>query len=495
VSIGNETLVDLNTAAGTMGVSFQISWNYSWRTSSAPKNWDAMWVFIKYRRNGGDWGHASLMNSGHTAPSGSTIEVGLRDPTAAFNIASNPGAGIFIYRNTDGFGTNTFNGVKLVWNYAQDGLLLGDSIDFQVHAVHMVYVPAGAFYAGDNNTSTASFRQGSSDDDPWYIGGEGAITTANITGSGTDTGGTLAEYYDATGYAIPAAFPKGYQAMYVMRHEITQEQWRSFFNTLPTGTPRTNRDITGNPGKNVDSCAPGYTVTSRNNLCWPGTGQATLPDAGGNRTFCTVPANFLNWGDVAAWLDWAALRPMTELEFEKAARGPDLPQDGEYAWGAAVPTPATGISAGGFIGEQPSNAGANSHLGNVLTSGPLRVGSFAMLNYGSASRFGSGGSYYGVLELSGNLRERTVTVGNATGRAFTGVHGDGALDLNGQANVTNWPSVGAVGAGFRGGSYSEVAGLARISDRTQATSVVSTTRSNNFGGRGVRFGATPTPTP
>ncbi len=428
------------------------------------------------------------MNTGHTVPAGARIDVGLRDPTAAFNIATNPGAGVFIYKNADGFGTNTFNGVKLVWNYAQDGMVLGDSVDFQVHAVHMVYVPSGAFYAGDNNTSTSSFIQGSLDNDPWYIGGEGAITTANIVGSGTGVGGTAAQYYDPVGYTIPAAFPKGHSAMYVMRHEITQEQWRSFFNMLPStpGTPRANRDVTSASGKGTDSCAPGLTLTNRNNICWPGSGDATLPDHSVNRTFCTVPANWLSWGDVAAWLDWAALRPMTELEFEKAARGTGTAANGEYPWGTAVPTPATGISSGGFLNEQPSNLGANANFnaGSALT-GPLRVGSFATLNYGSASRFGAGGSFYGVLEFGGNLRERTVTVSNATGRLFTGLHGDGVVDSNGNANVTNWPPSSADGVGFRGGSYSEAATSMRISDRSAATTT-NANRAANFGGRGAR---------
>jgi hypothetical protein len=176
---------------------------------------------------------------------------------------------------------------------------------------------------------------------------------------------------------------------------------------------------------------------------------------------------------------------MTEREFEKAARGTGTAANDEYPWGVAVPTPATGISAGGFIDERPSNLGANSNFSSNLT-GPIRVGSFAMLNYGSASRFGAGGSFYGVLELGGNLRERAVTVANTGGRAFTGVHGDGAVDANGQANATNWPdSTTASGIGFRGGSYTEAASQMRVSDRT-AASTTNANRANNFGGRGVR---------
>ena len=30
-------------------VEFDLSWNNSWRTSSGPANWDAAWVFLKYR--------------------------------------------------------------------------------------------------------------------------------------------------------------------------------------------------------------------------------------------------------------------------------------------------------------------------------------------------------------------------------------------------------------------------------------------------------------
>lgn len=459
-----------------MAARFELSWNYSWRVSTPPANWDAVWVFIKYRRNGGNWAHASLSNTGHTAPAGSTIAVGLRNPSAAYNIATNPGAGVFIYKSADGFGTNSFAGVKLIWNYAQDGLVVGDSIDFQVHAIHMVYVPSGAFYAGDNNTSTSSFRQGSSDNDPWYVGGEGQIVTSNIAGSGTGTGGTLAEYYDATGYTIPAAFPKGHSAVYAMRHEITQEQWRSFFNTLPEGLARTNRDITATKGSD--------NLVSRNNLSWSDPGQATLPNQGFGATYCTVPMNYVNWADVAAWLDWAALRPMSELEFEKIARGPLAPVNGEYAWGSTTLTGMTGITLAGFETERPTNSGSYASINNSL--GAIRVGGFASLNYVGASRLLSGGSYYGVLELSGNLRERVVTVADATGRLFTGVHGDGAVDANGNANATNWPGTSATGAGFRGGSWFEANTLARVSDRTNAATVETNRRTYN-GGRGVRL--------
>jgi formylglycine-generating enzyme required for sulfatase activity len=480
VIISAESLLDLNAVPNTMAVTFNLRWNYSWRLASGPSNWDAVWVFVKYRRNGGAWAHASLMDTGHTAPAGATLTPALRTSGTAFNIATNPAVGAFVYKNAPGFGPNNFTGVKLLWNYVQDGVAQGDSVAFQIHAVHMVYVPPGAFYAGDNNASTSSYRQGSSDNDPWYISGEGAITTANIPGTGTGVGGTNAEYYDAAGFTIPAGFPKGHAAFYMMRHEITQEQWLYFFNTLPSGTPRNNRDVTSSTGKNSDS------VVNGNNVRWLDTGDATLPEPL-SRKYCTHPANYLSWADLAAWLDWAGLRPMTELEYEKAARGPLTAVAGEYAWGTNTGTHATGVTNLGVITEVPNTPGtANNVVWGNNYARPVRVGSFASNNYGITSRVNSGGSYYGVLELSGNVRERAITTHNSGGRNFTGIHGDGAVDSNGEANVTNWPSSStADGVGFRGGSYSDLSDRARVSDRLDAANTLAG-RAAAYGGRGVR---------
>ncbi len=91
------------------------------------------------------------------------------------------------------------------------------------------------------------------------------------------------------------------------------------------------------------------------------------------------------------------------------------------------------------------------------------------------------------MEFSGNVYERSVTIGNSTGRAFTGVHGDGVLDSDGNADVTNWPGTDADGSGFRGGSWSNDADRAEVSNRALAINT-STARSNNRGFRAVRTG-------
>ncbi|MEY4668736.1 MAG: hypothetical protein RL518_1435, partial [Pseudomonadota bacterium] len=171
ISVANISLGTRDAGTGNAPINFDISWNNSWRSTDsgapAPNNWDAAWVFVKFRKNGGDWAHASLNNTGHTVPSGAALDVGLVDTSASFNISTNPGVGVFIYRSADGTGTFSKTGFSLSWKYTQDGVGTGDTIDIRVFAVEMVYVPTGAFFAGDNASSDYSFKQGSNDSDPW----------------------------------------------------------------------------------------------------------------------------------------------------------------------------------------------------------------------------------------------------------------------------------------------------------------------------------------
>jgi formylglycine-generating enzyme required for sulfatase activity len=470
-------------SGGSTTVTFDATWTNSWRTAApgapAPNNWDAAWIFIKFRKNGGNWAHASVNDTGHSTGSGTaaTIAVGYPDTSSAFNIATNPGVGVFLYRSGDGVGTFSTTGTSLSWNYSQDGVTGSDTVDIRVFAIEMVYVPQGSFFAGDTG-SAFSFRQGSSDTDPWYIGSEGAITTlatADPT-SGTGKNETAAEYYyrgavgDATGavFTIPTPFPKGYQAYYMMKGEISQGQWVAFFNTL-TATQKSTRDITSSTGKSSDN------LTFRNNVSWS-SGDATLPDRGGGATYEGVALNYCSWADLIAYLDWSGLRPMSELEFERAARGPYRAVSGEYAWGSTSATQATSISNPG-LGSERAQSGANAAYGNhASVQGPLRVGSFA---YGVATRIAAGAGYYGAMDLTGNLWEYIVTVGQSSHRSFEGRrHGNGALDSSGNSNVTTWPGF----AGGRGGGWDSVLS---ISDRNNASKVWGA-RWNIIGGRGVR---------
>jgi formylglycine-generating enzyme required for sulfatase activity len=476
-------------SGGSTTVTFDATWTNSWRTAEpgapAPNNWDAAWIFVKFRKNGGDWAHASLNDTGHSPGSGTaaTITVGYPDTSSAFNIATNPGVGVFLYRSGDGVGTFSTTGTSLSWNYSQDGVTGSDTVDIRVFAVEMVYVPQGGFFAGDNATSSNAFRQGSTDNDPWWIESENAISVTNSTGNGTGSGEKAAVYYypgggDAAGsvFAIPTAYPKGFQAYYLMKGEISQGQWVAFFNTL-TATQKSTRDVTISGGKNSDN------VVNRNNVSWS-SGDATLPDRGGGVTYQGVAMNFISWADVTAYLDWSGLRPMSEFEFERAGRGPYRAVSGEYAWGSTSLTQATSISNSGLLSERAQSGANVAHGNHSSVQGPLRVGSYG---YSVSTRIAAGAGYYGAMDLSGNLSERLVTVGNSTGRSFAGrYHGNGVLDSSGNPDVSTWPGTAATGSGIRGGNWISASTSHRLSNRLTAADA-NTSRFSYWGGRGVRL--------
>jgi len=457
IAISNLSLTDKNTTDHFTMVQFDISWENSWRTSSAPNNWDAAWVFVKYRKAGGEWNHAWLNENGHTTPAGSIIMPGLVDPGSAFNATTNPGLGAFIYRSADGTGTFTNTGVQLRWNYGANGLADADVAEIKVFAIEMVYMPQGAFAAGSGGSEFFKFTLTTIN--------TGIATTAP---SGTGSLGGAAGGYPS-GQTTPdnADWPNGFNAFYCQKYEISQQQYVDFLNTL-TQTQADKRK------KTVSSCR--YAITGS----VAGSYATTNP---------YVACNYLNWMDGAAYSDWAGLRPMSELEYEKACRGPATPVANEYAWGNTTAIAANNITNPGTASETTSTEGANGVYGyqtNVLC--PMRVGVFAKAG---TTRAQAGASYYGIMELSGNLYERAVTVGNAYGRAFTGVHGNGLLSTAGNANVAAWPGLtsgevtDATGSGLRGGDWADDAMIMRASDRILAA-MTDTVRTSFFGFRAVR---------
>ena len=467
VSVTNFTLTGRNAAEHYIMVRFDVTWENSWRTLSAPNNWDAAWVFVKYRIGTGAYQHAWLNNTGHVNPTGSTISTGLLDPSLPFNQTTNPGIGAFIYRSADGTGTFSQTGVQLRWNYGANGVADNAVIDISVYAIENVYVPQGIFYAGSGGTEYYHFYKYPTTTNPYQITSEGAITVGTATNNLYYTPSTYAG--DALG-PVPAAFPKGYNAFYCMKYEISQQGYVDFLNSL-TPTQASNRYSTSYTGYRY-----GISVSS-------GVYATTNP---------FVACNYISWADVAAYLDWSGLRPMTELEFEKSCRGtlPAVPN--EYAWGTTgiASSPYT-LSNSGLTNENIAT-NYSTTVGNAATwntigtgiNGPVRVGIFAG-NGLNTGRVTSGATYYGIMEMTGNLYERSVTVGNPTGRGFTGTNGNGLLDVIGNADASNWPGINAVGAGFGGGYWGNSATHLRVSVRYYAAYAISS-RGDIFGGRGVR---------
>ncbi|MFH1094215.1 MAG: SUMF1/EgtB/PvdO family nonheme iron enzyme [Candidatus Omnitrophota bacterium] len=486
-AVENVSLVDKDTGAHTYDIKLDISWDNSWFIAGAPSaaaNWDAAWVFAKYSVYSGgswsNWAHCTLLNTGYTAPSGSQI---------SFGATSSVYKGAFIYRSSAGSGSVDWNSAEIRWNYGADGVSDSATVKIKVFAIEMVYIPTGNFYVGDGTNRTGGsnshfFDAADAADprDPVLITSIQPYIS-NVS-DGTGTAGDIAWVNEST-YAgnLPvsrtqfnANYPTGYNAYYIMKYEISQKQYADFLNTL-TSTQASTRypNQNGNYRHTISGTYPNYSASRPDRAC-----------------------NYLSWMDGCAYADWASLRPFTELEFEKACRGGQTVVNNEYAWGSTSITAAVAISGSENGTETITTTNANccynsqTFTGGDAGQGPLRCGIFAT---GSSTRQTSGAGYYGVMELSGNLWERPVSVMDSqagqTLSTFTGEHGNGSLSTNGNANTANWPGLsggevtGAGGGGFRGGYWFNDVSSARTSGRGNAASA-GAGRGNGYGGRCAR---------
>lgn len=445
IQVSGVSVSGQNVAAHFSMVNFSVTWDNSWRTSTNESNYDGAWIFIKFRKaNSSLWQHATLnyvvpgsaAASGHTQPTGSTLQ----------QMAD--GKGIMIYRSANGAGTNTFNGASVRWNYGADNVQDNDSVEVRVYAVEMVYVTQGQFYLGTGGIETGGFKIGATTN-PYLVTSENAITMGNTTNNlgYTVTGSTG----DGTG-SLAASWPKGFNAFWMMKYEASEQQYVDFLNALDAAKANTrNTGFTGG-ANNYTSTAPERALTGVNEI------------------------------DHLAFLDWAALRPFTELEYEKSCRGFNItPVANEYAWGNTTILQTSAVNNPGTASETPSNGNANYYPPGPYMGRALRNGAYA--NDTTTTRTQTGGSYYGAMELSGNCVEFAMSAGNVSGRSFTGLHGDGNLSATGTANVTNWDPAGV---GLRGGSYSEPAVTLRVSERSNAAYNNGSGRSALYGIRGAR---------
>ena len=494
ITISNIVRMSVNTTLHTSMIRFDVNWDNSWRDAS---NYDAAWVFIKYRVTGasGAWSHATLnyvdgINDGHVAATGSVVNT------------TSDGKGIFIYRNATGSGNNAFSNVQLRWNYGADGVADNTIVDVSVSAIEMVYVPQGAYYVGDGSVTNVQgeFTNGITTN-PLQITSENVLTLGgpvpgslgNNNRTGMANNGifstqpySIDDFDNTTTQTLPAAFPKGYNAFYCMKYEITQAQYVDFLNKISATQFASRYDANSYNTKDG-----GYTI-NRYNITGTYPNMTTItPD---------VPNCYFEWYDAAAYADWIGLRPMTELEFEKACRGSAAPVADEFAWGTntvagstytvnAYNSPNEGVTT------NYSTTDGNCWYANTANfPAPIRVGAFAA-NPANTGRITSGATYWGIMEMSGNLYERCVSVGRPEGRGFTATHGDGNLTANGNATNADWPGYTAgngvdmaLGCGYRGGGFDFPGPTiynCRVSSRTLATAFYNF-RARDGGARLVR---------
>ncbi len=452
IRVSNVSTLQQSTLEQTVLVAFDISWDNSWRNDH---NWDAAWVFVKYRAPGSNnWQHATLSNdiADHQNVPDSVI------------MPVPDGAGVFLFSENAYTGSVAHTGSRLLWNYGADGhdFSRGDLVEVAVHAIEMVYVPEGEFEVGYGIAARQSFTEGGwlQGEDPtsYRITGEGSLMIENTAGNLWATGniGSAGE--------LPAAFPKGYAGFYCMKYSISQGQYAAFLNKLSSDQ--------------ADNRYSGQYGNSRHTIAFDAVYERFTVDAPDRA------CNYLSWADGTAYAAWAGLRPMTELEYEKVCRGFSDPVRNEFAWGTTGYTGQTGhqgVDGSGTETALPAHANVN-----LIWSfgGPVRSGIYAQPD---ADRYSSGASYWGIMELSGNVWEQPVSVGHNTGRAFTGLHGEGSLTAAGDADVAGWPGTNAHGAGCRGVSTHTNDSHMPVAARYDAArSTLAASRHAYGGWRGVR---------
>ncbi|HRE62092.1 MAG TPA: SUMF1/EgtB/PvdO family nonheme iron enzyme [Micropepsaceae bacterium] len=396
---------------------FHLSWKNSWRTS---RNHDAVWVAVKLTGIDANGEKAAR----HAAIAGDPVVVPLDAATRSAGITTSVApdrTGFFVEPGRRYRGDITLSLRVPVDPAATEGLAR-ETIRADVLAIEMVFIPEGPFLAGaaaeEELVYGAFYRSGpdgrfagafpiESEDEIPVGPFDGALNYRILA--------KLSHMGDGNG-PVPAAYPKGTRAFYMMKYELTQGQHAQFLNGIDQYGPDTRANFAG----------PTYARD-----------HGTIHLVGGRYT-AAVPersANFISWEDGIAFLDWAALRPMTDLEFEKAARGPEPPLKGGYVWGTA----STLETLRGNFPLVPADTPSENDLSDE-------------------TRIALGASHYWVMDLSGSLWERTVTLADSAGRMFTGLHGDGRINAYGDADVEGWPrELGSPrrhkGFGYRGGGY------------------------------------------
>ncbi|UEG50785.1 hypothetical protein LK994_04765 [Ferruginibacter lapsinanis] len=516
VQITNMSIV--NGGPGAIQVKFDLTWDNSWRTNVGPANYDGVWVFFKYKNLAGDWVHMNLTGSNNVAPAG-------------FDIFQNSGftkVGAMIYREDTNLGTGSASALNVKLGVISS---LPYDIDVKGFAIEMVYVPAPTSrpFFGDGNGITESVNALHYTDN--------TATTTSVVPMLCDVNGFDDAELDADGIyiysndTIQTTNPLGaldpfptMKALWCMKYEINQASYRDFLNTLdsqqqasrvaiPITNPTGSSALSGGISRNyIEIATPGAINTPAVFGC----------DANGNNIYNEagdgewIACNFLAWVDVAAYLDWSGLAPMSELQYERICRGSSSAGGnaaalGEYAWGSdkifasnySLTNPATASE----IASNASVTLGNAAYTSTASGGPLRSGIFATA---TSNRVISGATYYGVMEMSGNMPEYCISLGSQAGRSCRYVpNGNGTISALGNAQLSVggagfWPGMegnlnlaatttcsgtcevtSSGGIRFRGGSIGDAVSALAISDRSAV--FTPTARASNRGGRGVLY--------
>jgi hypothetical protein len=383
--VKNVTTTGDNAANKTIQVQFDMSWDNSWRDAI---NWDAAWVFMKFKDASGNWQHVLLNTTGFANGTGTanTIQVG------------SDKVGAFVCRSEAGTGTFGSTAMQLQWNYGLNGLTSVTGLEIRVFAVEMVYVPQGDFNIVERFYTIAF--QGSNKGVFNTLGNNFPVINTRLTPT-LNYGTSIYKYplgdikesanirikgdagidTNNDGVVDNTTYPIGYKAFYCYKYELSEQQYSDFLNTLAVSQIST----LGVAGLNISLINGQYFTSTPNKAC-------------GNS----------NETRLFAYADWSGLRPMTILEFNKASYGPFKPRLEYLDYGN----------------------------GNIYIS-PAGY----LTNYATPTIQAAGTSYYGIMDLTAFNIEPVIKLNYFN---YTNQNGNGVLGSIGVSDISNWTATDTV---------------------------------------------------
>ncbi len=469
------TNVTYNEANNSL--NFDISWDNAFYIDS---DWsDHVYIFAKYKNaNGSGWERVMFEDDGHFDNS----------PTMKFTDASNSVlidgkrfAVMASHEPTFTSGTQSGNCTAF----------LADNIDFmnpsfKVFGIEMIKISTTGndYYLGDG-VSPYRWHRGD-DTTEAYFWEYDFFATATVGTGPNDINTTHPDGIPVSSISSDIFRPTNN----IMKYEISQIQYVEFLNSL-NRTAQNNRVATDISGTSVTDVfvmtgTPNVAIFSRNGIrC-----DATLPAGGPITFYCdyndngvaneyddgqNIAMNYISGEDLFAYLDWAGLEPINEMEYEQICRGSYLPIPNEYAWGTSNYTNAV-TSLGSTYGS-PDEFITGAPINGPLRSSqhPMRCGAAAT---STTDRVTSGAGAYGHMDLSGNAAELVIALRSAASFNFYVEAPDGILELFGNSDEPWIQEV--VSKGF----YKNVPGdVYTVSQRSEIL-VPFTARIAFYGGRG-----------